>query len=91
MTAFKAKRASRTHAHTVTTLLLSLKQYVRLLVLVRRGLGVGRGLLEGQVSPPLSLQVSNVTLNHSNPPTAPTHHNDDETTPKADDKHQGSP
>ena len=68
MTVFNAKRASRTHAHTVTTLLLSLKQYVRLLVLVRRGLGVGWGLLEGQVRPPLSLQMSNDTLNHSNPP-----------------------
>ena len=41
MTAFNAKRASRTHAHTVTTLLLSLKQYVRLFVLIRRDLGVG--------------------------------------------------
>ena len=41
MTVFNAKRASCTHAHTVTTLLLSLKQYVRFLVLVRRGLGVG--------------------------------------------------
>ena len=66
MTAFNAKRASRTHAHTVTTLLLSLKQYVRLLV--RRGWGVGWRLLEGQVRPPLSLQMSIVTLNHSNLP-----------------------
>ena len=95
MTAFKAKRASRTHAHTVTTLLLSLKQYVRLFGSRQEGLRSRKRVVGRPGEPPLSLQMSNITLNHSNPPTAPTLHNDDGTTPKADDncedKHQGSP
>ena len=79
MTAFNAKRASRTHADTVTTLLPSFKQDVLLcfssgLSHGRSCLGIGRGLSEDAQTVQFAHfgRVCTSQLHHQLPPTSVT-------------------